>query len=184
MVGKRKALAYSKRKVTPYTRRSKKKSKNYIKTVPPQKIVKFFMGNIQKFESGGFQYRLRILAGRDILIRDLALEASRQLIHKELEKKLQSDYFLACKTYPHHILRNNKVFSGSSKGERVQSGMKHSFGKSEGRAAQVKKGKEIFIMAFNNKENLNFIKDVIRKTLPKFPCKTKVVFEDTALIKK
>jgi hypothetical protein len=44
MASVRKALAYSKRKVTPYTRTSKKKAKAFIKTLPPQKIVKFVMG--------------------------------------------------------------------------------------------------------------------------------------------
>ena len=45
MAALRKANAYSKRIVVPFTRISKKKNKAYIKTVPPQKIVKFTMGN-------------------------------------------------------------------------------------------------------------------------------------------
>ena len=43
MAGLRKARAYSKKRVVPYTRISKKKSKSFIKTVPQQKIVKFSM---------------------------------------------------------------------------------------------------------------------------------------------
>jgi len=48
----RKATAYSKKKVLPFTRVSKRKQKSYIKTVPPQKIVKFDMGkNLFKKEN-------------------------------------------------------------------------------------------------------------------------------------
>ena len=36
-MGMRKAYAYSKKKVTPYTRISKKRQKAYIKAVPPSK---------------------------------------------------------------------------------------------------------------------------------------------------
>lgn len=39
MASLRKANAYSKKKVVPYTRVSKKKSKSYVKTVPHQKIA-------------------------------------------------------------------------------------------------------------------------------------------------
>jgi len=41
----RKGSAYSKRYARPYTRKSKKRSKSYIKTVPNSRIVKFQMGD-------------------------------------------------------------------------------------------------------------------------------------------
>ena len=44
MASLRKANAYSKRIVVPFTRVSKRRQKSYIKVVPPQKIVKFTMG--------------------------------------------------------------------------------------------------------------------------------------------
>ena len=58
MVSLRKASAYSKKKVIPYTRISKKMQKSYIKTVPPQKIVKFTMGKENLFNSGNLPYVL------------------------------------------------------------------------------------------------------------------------------
>lgn len=174
----RRASAYSKKKLTPYTRKSKKKSKNFVKTVPPQKIVKFNMGNISKFNKGGFKNMIRIFADENIVIRDLALEAVRQRLHGNLGRKLTEEtYFLACRPFPHQILRDNKTFSGGTKGERVQTGMKHSFGSTMGRAAPVKKGKVIFEVAFLDKKDLEYIKGLCKSAVPKLPCKTKIVYE-------
>ena len=61
MASLRKANAYSKKKVVPYTRVSKKKSKSYVKTVPHQKIVKFTMGNSGMFNDGKFPIHLKPL---------------------------------------------------------------------------------------------------------------------------
>ena len=41
----RKAGAYSKKYARPYTRRSAKKSQSYIRTIPPQKLVKQYLEN-------------------------------------------------------------------------------------------------------------------------------------------
>ena len=49
MASLRKANAYSKRRVVPYTRVSKKRKKSFIRTIPQQKIVKFEMGKTNLF---------------------------------------------------------------------------------------------------------------------------------------
>ncbi len=41
----RKSLSYSKKHSRPYTRVSRAKSKSYIKVVPPNKVVKYNIGN-------------------------------------------------------------------------------------------------------------------------------------------
>ena len=95
MAAPRKALAYSKRKPVVNTRRSKKQQLSYIKTVPPQKIVKFNMGDYQGYEEGKYKIKIAIICGENIQIRDLALEAIRQSIHKDMTKLLtQKNYFL------------------------------------------------------------------------------------------
>ena len=60
----RKASAYSKMKVVPFTRISKQKSKSYIKTVPPQSIVKFTMGSEKLYREGKFPHELTVVAPR------------------------------------------------------------------------------------------------------------------------
>jgi len=177
MATTRKAAAYSKRKPAINTRRSKKQQKSYIKTIPPQKIVKFNMGDYRKFEEGGFKIKITLSTADNVQIRDLALEAVRQGLNKDMTKMIQKDFFLRCNVYPHNILRNNRIFSGGSKGERVQTGMKNSFGSSEGRAAIVKKGKSIFTVYFNGEEYIPRVRRFFKKVIPKFPGKSVVTLE-------
>ncbi len=178
MVVTRKALAYSKRKPVVNTRRSRKQQKSYIKAVQPQKFVKFNMGNIKKFEAGKYKIKIGVYTEQNIQIRDLALEAVRQSLHKDMTKLLtQKHYFLRCNCYPHNILRNNRVYSGASKGERVQTGMKKSFGSPEGRAAVLKKGRPIFTIYFNGENHLPEVRKFFKKVTPKLPCKAKVIVE-------
>jgi len=174
----RRARAYSKRKPVVNTRRSRKQQLSYIKSVPPQKIVKFNMADFKGFEKGKYKIKITLSTEENIQIRDLALEAVRQSLHKDMTKLLtQKSYFLRCNVYPHNILRNNRVYSGASKGERVQTGMRKSFGSPEGRAAIVKKGKPVFTVYFNGKDNISKVRSFFKKVTPKIPCKARVVAE-------
>lgn len=179
MAATRKALAYSKRKPVVNTRRSKKQQYSYIKAVPPQKIVKFNMGSVGMYEDGKFPIKIMIVTEEDIQIRDLALEAVRQAINKELVRTFVKNFYFRCNIYPHNILRNNRCFSGGSKGERIQTGMKKSFGSPEGRAAIVKKGHAIFTAYFAGQEHIPKIRYAFTKCKSKLPCKSKVSVEIT-----
>lgn len=173
----RKARAYSKRKPVTNTRKSKKTQFSYVKTVPVQKIVKFNMGDVQGFEAGKYDWKITMSTEENIQIRDLALEAARQSIHKGMTDILQKNYFLRCNVYPHNILRNNRVFSGGSKGERIQTGMSKSFGSPEGRAATVKKGNPVFTAYFSGDLVIPQVRNIFRIAAPKLPCKTRIVVE-------
>lgn len=177
MAIKRKASAYSKKKPVVYTRRSKKQQKSYIKTIPPQKIVKFNMGDYRGFEEGKYKIKISLVTAENIQIRDLALEAIRQSLNKDLAKLFIGNFFLRCNVYPHNILRNNRVFSGGSKGERVQTGMQKSFGSPEGRAATVKKNQTIFTVYFNGQENVHKVREFFKKVKPKLPGHSIIAFE-------
>jgi large subunit ribosomal protein L10e len=178
MVTVRRAKAYSKKIPVVNSRRSRKQQLSYIKTVPPQKIVKFNMADSKGFEEGNYKIKLTLSTEENIQIRDLALEAVRQSLHKDMTDLLTiKNYFLKCNTYPHNILRNNRVFSGASKGERVQTGMSLGFGTPEGRAAVLRKGNPIFTAYFNGKENIAKIREFFKKIISKLPCKTRIVVE-------
>ena len=177
MAAQRKASAYSKKNPVINTRKSKKLQKSYVKAVPPQKIVKFNMGDYEGFEKNRYKLKITLTAGENIQIRDLALEAARQSLIKDLAKLFQTRFFLRCNVYPHNILRNNRVFSGASKGERVQTGMQRSFGTPEGRAAVVKKGNPVFTAYFNGNENIRKVRDNFKSASPKLPCKSIIVLE-------
>ena len=167
----RRASAYSKKPARPFTRKSNVKSKSYIKTIPPQKIVKFKMGDIKGFEEGRFNFIIRIKSGENIQIRDLALEACRQTANRIFEKELIGQYFFEVKVFPHHIIRENKVYGGGSKGERVNTGMKQSFGTTMGRAAFVKKDQVLFIVGVNTEKAMKLAMETLRKIKSKLPCK-------------
>lgn len=175
----RRAKAYSKMRITVNTRKSmKKKAKNYIKAVPNQRVTKFNMGDVRKFNQGNYKNFLTIYSLMNLQIRDMALEAARQYLNNQLTKKLVGNYYLACKPYPHQVLRENKTFSGGSKGERVQSGMAHSFGTTMGRAAVVRAGEPVFIIGFADKKDIPFIRELCRSASAKLPCKTQVIYEE------
>ena len=173
----RRAKAYSKRNPVTNTRKSKKHQLSYIKAVPPQKIVKFNMGDVQGFESGKFDWKITMSTEENIQIRDLSLEATRQCIHKGMTDVLQKNYFLRCNCYPHNIIRNNRVFSGGSKGERVQTGMSKSFGTPEGRTAVLKKGSPVFTAYFSGDLIIPQVRGIFKTASPKLPCKIKIIYE-------
>jgi len=155
-----------------YTRKSRKRSKSYIKTVPASKISKFIMGDIAGFKAGKFKYMVQLLTTRAIQIRDNPLEACRQLILRHLNNKVKVFYF-SLDVYPHHILRENKMLTGAG-ADRMQSGMKHSFGKAVNLAAQMKEGQKLFTIACN-KEKLNDVHKIMALAKAKLPSKWKIV---------
>lgn len=173
----RRAKAYSKRNPVTNTRKSKKTQYSYIKAVPTQKIVKFNMGDVKGYEQGKYDWKITLSTEEPIQIRDLALEAARQYIHKNMTDLLQKNYFLRCNCYPHNIIRNNRVFSGGSKGERIQTGMSKSFGTPEGRTAVLRKGNPVFTAYFSGDLLIPQVRHIFKTGSPKLPCKSRIVLE-------
>ena len=176
MASLRKASAYSKKSVMPFTRISKKKSKSYIKTVPPQKIVKFTMGNESFFNQGKFPHTLTVFSEEKVQIRHNALEACRQFINKKLETEFNNQYVFKVLPFPHHIQRENKMLTGAG-ADRMQTGMQLSFGKSVGKAAILKPGSKIFFIAVGNEKALILARKVIKQVKSKLPCRTRTLYE-------
>jgi large subunit ribosomal protein L10e len=166
----RKAASYTKRHVVPYTRVSKQKGKAYIKTVPPQAIVKFTMGSQPLYNQGKFPYKISMIAEQAGQIRNNALEACRQYVNHELEAKYVNQYLFKVLTYPHHIQRENKMLTGAGS-DRMQTGMQLSFGKAIGKAALVKPGTVIFFLAFPNQKAMILARELLRRVKPKLPLK-------------
>jgi large subunit ribosomal protein L10e len=175
----RRANSYSKMRVVPYTRISKRKNRAYIKTVPPQKIVKFSMGNEQLMNLGKLPYRLKVVSTEKIQIRNNALEACRQYLNKKADKALTGNYFFRVLPYPHHIQRENKMLAGAG-ADRMQTGMQLSFGKSIAKAALLKENSGIFFFALPNEKAVEVVRNFVKEVKPKLPCKIRI---DTEIIK-
>jgi large subunit ribosomal protein L10e len=166
----RRAGAYTKRYARPYTRKSKVKSKSYIKTVPPSKIVKFKMGDINGFENKKYPIIIEVISKEKAQIRDNAIEAVRQYLNRFLVEKLgNNEFYFETKIYPHHVLRENKMLTGAG-ADRMQTGMSQSFGKAIGRAALVKLNQVLFIVAVKNQKDEQEARKLIKSCKARMPC--------------
>jgi large subunit ribosomal protein L10e len=170
----RRAASYSKKPVLPFTRISRQKRKAFIKVVPPQKIVKFSMGNENAFHEGKLPFQITVVADENCQIRHNALEACRQFINKGLETNYLGQYFFRVIPYPHHIQRENKMLTGAG-ADRMSTGMQLSFGKSAGKAAILKKGHGIFFVATANEKVIQTARKLLHQVKSKLPCKAKFV---------
>jgi len=154
----------------PYTRKSKYKQKSYVRATPVMNIVRFDMGNPRK----NFPITLELHSKKGIQIRHNALESARQSSNKLLEGTLgKNAYHMKILVYPHHILRENPLASGAG-ADRMSTGMKMSFGKPIGNAAQVKEGQTIVRVGVS-KQNLATAKTALKRFSNKLPCSTIIV---------
>ena len=166
----RKSSAYSKRHARPFTRKSKKRTKSYIKTVPNSQIVKFKMGDLKGFSKGEYPIQIYVVSKENCQVRDNSIEAVRQYFNRFLQTKGGEGFYLEVKIYPHHILRENKMLTGAG-ADRMQTGMSQSFGKNIGRAAFVKPNQTLFIIGIkSSKQEINARK-LIRAAKARLPCK-------------
>jgi len=148
----------------PYTRKSKYKKKGFIKAIPTIKVVRYAMGDPQK----EFKYNVKLISKQPIQIRHNALESSRQIVNRALNDKVgPSNYFFQINTFPHHVLRENRMLSGAH-ADRLQTGMSHSFGKAIGTAAQIPKGKTLFTVKVN-KEFIDLARLALKTATPRLP---------------
>ncbi|UCF45098.1 MAG: 50S ribosomal protein L16 [Candidatus Bathyarchaeota archaeon] len=112
--------------------------KKFAKGFPPPKITKFTMGDTK----ANFEIEAKLIALKRAQIRHSALEAARIAANRVLTDKLASDYFMQIHPYPHIILRENKMIFGAH-ADRLQQGMRNSFGKAIGTAARIKANQTI-----------------------------------------
>ncbi len=161
----RRAVCYRKLE-RPYTRVSKFKKNSFIKTNYNTRITKFVMGNPKK---SNFDYQVKLLSKIDIQLRDNSVESARLASNRLLEKTVGgSGYMLRVNKFPYHILRNNPIASGAG-ADRFSTGMKKSFGKPIGQAAQFRKGEPIFEVMID-KKNLETAKDALKRASQKLAC--------------
>lgn len=164
----KKFVAYRKLE-RPYTRKSKYKSKNFVRGSPPSRIVRYTFGNPKK----DYDYELNLRSKDDLQIRSNAIEAARQTCTRVLEKTAGKDNcFLMIRIYPHHIMRENPLATGAG-ADRMSTGMKRSFGKPIGVAAQVRKGQILATVKINS-SHLKNGQLALKRFTYKLPCSTRI----------
>ena len=167
----RKGVAY-RRIERPYTRKSKYNQYSFIKGVPHLKISRFVMGN----PNGEYKYVVRLVSDKDVQVRQEALESARKTANKKLEKALGKNYFFRIRKYPHHVLRENPLATGAG-ADRLSTGMKLSFGKPIGIAAQVSKGDIVMEVFVNNEQAVNIAREALRIAKHKMPFSGRIIME-------
>lgn len=154
----------------PWTRFSRNPTKSYIKTLPHADLHQFRMGVNKK----DYDFTANLVSQQDIVIRDNALESARQSANKQLEKTINGNYYFIVKPYPHHIIRENKMIAGAG-ADRLQKGMRQSFGRPTDRAARIDKGKNVFTV-HTYKQNMEHVKLAFVRATHKLSGKFKAVF--------
>ncbi|MCS7097154.1 MAG: 50S ribosomal protein L16 [Candidatus Methanomethylicia archaeon] len=149
----------------PYTR------KEYIVGVPPPKITVFEMGD----KKGSFNVVLKLVAKERGQIRHNALEAARIASNRIMEEAVGKNYHLKIMIYPHHVLRENKMmaFAGA---DRLQDGMRLSFGKPIGTAARIEEGQELIVIR-TSENYVEYAKKALKVAASKIPISTRIIEE-------
>ncbi len=149
--------------VRAYTRKSKVKSKAYIKAIPVSKVVRYDMGNLKD----SFDHTINLISKQEIQIRHNALESARLVVFRKLQEIGNNNFHLRLQAYPHQVLRENKMLSGA-RADRLQTGMSHSFGKAVGLAAKLSNKSVLFSIQVN-KDNLVKATSALRLAMPRIP---------------
>ena len=100
-------------------------------------------------------------------MRHNAIESARTSVVRRLTLWLGKEYHMQVRSYPHHVLRENKMITGAG-ADRMQTGMQRSFGRAMGLAAQLKVGTPIFCVYYNKQGIPNARKALLSAT-PKLP---------------
>lgn len=141
----RKWVAYRKIERS-YTRYSKVRGKAFVKSRPGKKVIKFDMGDL-KGGQDQFDLTLQLISKDAAQIRTNAIEAARVSALKLLEKTFgRQGFYFRIQAVPHHAIRENPLAAGAG-ADRLSTGMKHSFGKIIGTAAQVEEGKVLMTVS-------------------------------------
>lgn len=164
MVGLRKGHSYTNVKRA-YTRKSKFKTKGYIKAIPQSKLVRYDMGDPKKT----FPFRVDLISKQPIQIRHNSLESGRLVVSRRLGILLGNNFYFKVRVYPHHVLRENKMITGAG-ADRMQTGMQRAFGRPVGISAQLKKGQLLFSVHVEESA-VQTAKDALHKAMPRMPGK-------------
>jgi large subunit ribosomal protein L10e len=143
----------------------------FVKGFPPPKINKFTMGDTK----AKFEYEAKLIALENGQIRHNALEAARVSTNRELMEKLTNNYLMCIHPYPHTILRENKMIFGAH-ADRLQDGMRRSFGKPIGTAARVKPNQTI-ISVNVNADGVEVAKRALKLGSAKLPIPCRIIIE-------
>jgi large subunit ribosomal protein L10e len=117
-------------------------------------------------------------------MRHNALEAARVAANKKLETDVGAkNYLFQVRVYPHHVMRENAQASGAG-ADRVQQGMRKSYGKPVGRAARVQANQKVMSVYADTTGDEDTVLKTVKKALKmatlKLPGEIRIIVERKA----
>jgi len=106
-----------------------------------------------------------------VQVRHNSLEAARVAASKKVALLGEENFLLKVVTYPHLVLRENKMIATAG-ADRLQEGMRKAFGKPIGLAARVDHGTVVLELSVKA-ENLDKAKEAMWAAGTKLPMKTR-----------
>ena len=144
-------------------------SKRFARGTPNSKVARFTTGKARP----DYDFMVKLVSEGRVQVRHNALEASRVAANKKLALVGEENYQLVVRSYPHIILRENKMIATAG-ADRLQEGMRKAFGKPIGLAARVGIGDTILELRIMS-ANLEKAKEAMKAGSTKLPMKTHAV---------
>ena len=174
MAHKRPWHCYSKWTRRPYQyKRSSNRRREFARGGAQSKIVRYWGGN-KSIPWEDWELVVGLKVNNQIQISSNSLEAIRITINSALQKNLgRQNYRFRVRPKPFQKIRENRMlaFAGA---DRVQSGMRNSFGRSTGVCARVRAG-QIVVDVGCYLRNLPLIRDRLRVASMKIPSPCQIV---------
>jgi len=166
-MGRRPARCYRYCKNKPFIK------SRYCRGVPDPKIRIYEVGS-KKTGVDEFPACIHMVSNEREQISSEALEAARIACNKYMVKNTGKDGFhMRIRAHPYHVLRINKMLSCAG-ADRLQTGMRHAFGKPQGVVARVKIG-QILISVRTKPNHIPTAIEALRRAKFKFPGRQKIV---------
>ncbi|KAH9248333.1 ribosomal protein L10.e [Batrachochytrium salamandrivorans] len=145
----------------------------YLRGVPEAKIRIFDSGK-KKSPVDDFAHVVHMFSDEDEQLSSEALEAARIAANKYLVTKAGKDAFhMRVRAHPFHVIRINKMLSCAG-ADRLQTGMRHAYGKPAGVMARVRIG-QILISIRCKEVHVPIAVEALRRSKFKFPGRQKIV---------
>jgi large subunit ribosomal protein L10e len=158
-----------------YIRGQPSTRREYMGGVPNPRITQFVLGN----KTDKFPVQISLIALERCHVRHNALESARITLNRTMEKTVGPTNFRArIRVYPHVVLRENKQATGAG-ADRVSQGMRSSYGKNVGTAAEVKEN-QVIITVETTEPFIDHTKAALRKAGMKIPSPCKVNLDKAA----
>jgi large subunit ribosomal protein L10e len=154
-------------------KRSRSHRKEFVRGGPDSVLRMYDTGNRTR-PRDEWELSLGIKIMNDVQLSHRTLEAIRTSLNRNLQKTLsKDDYLIRIRPHPWQMIRENKMmaFAGA---DRLQSGMRNSFGRVTGRAARVH-ADQVIVEVFCNFRNKDKVIKFLKTAAYKLGAKNRIV---------